>query len=152
MFCEKTHGPLLVGVVPGGACTGGEETRSSLLETRPGMLHCASIYEHGCSNWQGTLGSVVLFTGQKMDTDPREEAKAMLALQHPPRGWAGRWRLSVQRRSCVSGVGELPERSRPSEPPSRVVVPSSLPAGQLLSFTAFPIPAALCVIVHTGLS
>lgn len=46
--------------------------------------------------------------------------------------------------SCVSGMGELPERSQPSEPPSWVVLPfSSLPAGQLLSFALFPIPGAL---------
>ena len=97
------------------------------------------------------MGSEVLFTGQKMNRDPQGDEKGTLALRHP-RGWVGCWRLSVLQRSCISGVGELPERSQPSELPSRAVMPSSLPAGQFLSFAAFPISGALCAIGHVGLS
>lgn len=72
MFCEKTHGLLLVGAVPGGACTGREKSQGSLLETRPVMLHRASLCEHGRSNQRDTLGSQVPFTGQ-MNRDLWEE-------------------------------------------------------------------------------
>lgn len=66
-----------------------------------------------------------------------------------PRGGQG---AGGRARCCVSGEGEFPERSQPSQPPSWAEVPSSLPAGQLLSSAAFPLPGALGAVVHVGLS